>query len=138
MLLSRSEILIRFDSWLHSWNTHNLDGVMDFMHEDVLFENWNGSKVCGKLNLHLVWKRWFDNHGNFKFSTEEIFIDQSEQNITFCWQLKWPSPEKQFSNEPEIRRGVDVMHLKDGKIISKITYCKTQLRINNQLVTLQA
>lgn len=138
MRLSRSEILSKFDCWLNAWNTHDLEGVLEFMHDNVLFENWNGISIAGKGNLRTVWFRWFENHGNFKFSTEDIFIDQSEQYITFCWRLEWPSPEKQYSNAPEVRRGVDVMHLEEGKIISKITYCKTLLRINNRPVMLQA
>jgi hypothetical protein len=34
------------------------------------------------------------------------------------------------------RRGVDVMHFKDGKIIRKLTYSKTTLEIDAQRVRL--
>ncbi len=138
MRLSRSEILNRFDAWLTSWNEHDLGGVMDFMHENILFENWNGSGVSGKKLLKKSWERWFENHGNFKFTTEDLFIDEPQQKIAFSWTLEWPSLEKKYFGHPEIRRGMDILHLENGKISRKITYSKTVLRIHNQSITLIA
>ena len=40
--------------------------------------------------------------------------------------------EKGYEGKPEKRRGVDVIHFKDGKIIEKLTYCKTRIEINGQ------
>ena len=138
MQLLRSEILKRFDSWLLSWNQHDLEGVMDFMHENIFFENWNVSTVLGKDVLKKSWERWFENHGNFKFSTEDLFIDETQQKIAFSWKLEWPSLEKNHLGQPEIRRGIDILHLENGKIKTKITYSKTLLQINDHLITLIA
>jgi hypothetical protein len=138
MHLSRSEILHRFDSWLNSWNEHDLEGVMDFLHENIFFENWNETSVCGKVLLKKSWERWFENHGNFKFSTEDLFIDEQEQKIAFSWKLEWPSLEKNYFGQPEIRRGMDILHLENGKIKTKITYSKTVFQIDNQSITLIA
>lgn len=138
MQLSRSEILKRFDSWLLSWNDHDLKGVVDFMHENIFFENWNGTTVSGKELLKRLWERWFENHGNFKFSTEDLFIDEPQQKIAFSWKLEWPSLEKKYFGQSEIRRGMDILHLEDGKIKTKITYSKTLLQINNRPITLFA
>jgi hypothetical protein len=138
MQLSRPEILDQFDVWLKSWNEHDLEGVMDFIHENILFENWNGSCVSGKGLLKKAWERWFDNHGNFKFSTEDLFIDEPQQKIAFSWKLEWPSLEKNYFGQPEIRRGMDILHLENGKIKTKITYSKTVFQIDNQSITLIA
>lgn len=138
MQLSRPEILDQFDVWLKSWNEHDLEGVMDFIHENILFENWNGSCVSGKGLLKKAWERWFDNHGNFKFSTEDLFIDEPQQKIAFSWKLEWPSLEKNYFGQPEIRRGMDILHLENGKIKRKITYSKTLLQINSRSITLIA
>ena len=51
MRLLRSEIYERFNKWLDAWNEHDLEGVMEFIHEDVIFNSWNGSSVCGKAIL---------------------------------------------------------------------------------------
>jgi len=138
MQLSRPEILDQFDVWLKSWNEHDLEGVMDFIHENIFFENWNGTGVSGKGLLKKAWERWFDNHGNFKFSAEDVFIDEPQQKIAFSWKLEWPSLEKNYFGEPEIRRGMDILHLENGKIKRKITYSKTLLQINSRSITLIA
>jgi hypothetical protein len=137
-MLSRSEIFDRFDSWIISWNEHDLHGVLDFMHEDIFFENWNGTSVSGKALLKKAWERWFENHGNFKFSTEDLFIDEQQQKIAFSWELEWPSLEKKYLGQLEIRRGMDILHLENGKIKTKITYSKTLLQINRLPITLFA
>ena len=135
MRLSRSEILNQFDVWLKSWNEHDLEGVMQFMHEDVFFENWNRSNISGKEPLKTIWKRWFENHGNFKFSTEDLFVDEQQQKIAFSWKLEWPSLEKKYLAHREVRRGMDILQLENGKIRKKITYSKTAVQIDNQSIT---
>ena len=138
MELSRSDIIQKFDLWLLSWNTHDLQGVMELMHEDVVFENWNGTLVSGKSNLERAWLPWFTHHGNFKFINEDLFIDHDAQKITFLWRLEWPSLEKLYKGNQEIRRGVDVLHFLDRKIIKKYTYSKTNIQIGTQNIILTA
>ena len=75
-------------------------------------------------------------HGGFRFTEEETFIDVEQQKVLYRWQLEWPSIEKGCEGKPEKRRGVDVMHFKDGKIIRKLTYSKTTLEIDGQRVRL--
>ena len=138
MRLSRSEIGEQFNKWLGAWNEHDLEGVMEFMHEEIIFNSWNGSSVCGKVMLKKSWQRWFDNHGNFKFILEDLFIDETEQKMMFSWELEWPSPEKNYSGKREKRKGVDILCLKDGKIHIKNTYSKTTLEIDSVKVSMYA
>jgi hypothetical protein len=133
MKFSREEILTHFDIWLCAWDDHDLEGVMKLMHEDVIFENWNGSIVFGRNALKKSWTAWFTHHGDFRFIKEDIFIDEEEQKMTFQWRLEWPSLELQFKGRPERRRGVDLLHFLDGKIIRKYTYSKTIVQIDSSL-----
>ncbi len=130
MKLSRSAILERFDLWLIEWDTFDLDGVMDFMHEDVVFENWNGTVISGKRMLWKTWHPWFFQHGNFRFIKEDLFIDEEQQKATFSWRLEWPSFKKKYLGKPEVRRGVDILYFQNGKIIRKLTYSKTMIEID--------
>ena len=118
--------------WNAAWDSHDLDGVMTLFHKDVLFENWTGGKVKGKAALHKAWAPWFENHGGFRFIPEETFIDEAEQKVLYRWQLQWPSFENGYEGQPEIRRGVDVIHFQDGKIIKKLTYSKTTIEIDGK------
>ena len=136
MLSSRSEIKSKLIKWNQAWDRHDLEGVMQLFHEDVLFENWTGAKIRGRDSLEKAWAPWFENHGGFRFTEEDTFIDEAEQKVLYRWQLDWPSSEKGFEGRPESRRGVDVLHFKDGKIIKKLTYSKTTLEIDGQRIPL--
>ena len=138
MLLTKLEILELVRDWLKSWNKHDLEGVMILMNEDIVFENWTEDKTIGENNLQRTWIPWFINHGNFKFTAEDIFVDVEQQKVLYSWTLQWPSIEKYFKGKPEIRRGVDVLYFKNGKISNKKTYSKTTIQINSEQVTLTA
>ncbi|ETW95089.1 MAG: hypothetical protein ETSY1_32065 [Candidatus Entotheonella factor] len=135
-MLTRNEIASAFAKWSAAWNAHDLDGVMDLFHEDIYFENWTGGSVKGKANLQQAWLPWFTNHGGFVFTDEETFIDEVEQKVLYRWQLDSPSFEKGFEDRHETRRGVDVIHFQDGKIIQKLTYSKTTLEIGGERMRL--
>ena len=132
MPLSRLEIENALKQWNLAWNTHNLEGVMALFHEDVFFDNWTGATARGKSALEKAWSPWFANHGGFRFTEEETFIDEREQKVLYRWLLEWPSLESGHQGRPEKRRGVDVLHFKQGKIIKKLSYSKTTIELDGQ------
>jgi len=138
IMLSRNEIKEALTRWNQAWDEHDLDGVMGLFHEDVLFENWTGAKVQGKEALHLAWKPWFKNHRGFRFAGEDLFIDETEQKVLYQWCLDWPSSEKGYEGKSERRRGLDIIHFRDGKIIRKNTYSKTTVEIEGKRIKLIA
>ena len=138
MVLAKRDIKKALTLWNRAWDDHNLDGVLELFHDEVLFENWTGGKAKGKENLRQVWTPWFENHAGFRFIEEETFIDEDEQKVLYRWELHWPSLEKGYEGQPEVRRGVDVIHFRDGKIIKKLTYSKTTVEIDGERVRLSA
>jgi len=137
-MLSRPEIENLLKKWNQAWDRYDLEGVMQLFHDEVIFENWTGARVQGKKKLLAAWMPWFENHGGFRFTEEETFIDVSQQKALYRWRLDWPSAESGLEGKAETRRGVDVLHFKDGKIIQKITYCKTTIAIAGKRVRLTA
>lgn len=137
-MLSRQEIEKAMLEWNQAWERYDLDGVMALFHDDVVFENWTTGRAEGKEALGKAWAPWFENNGGFKFTSEDLFIDESEQKVLYQWTLDWPSMEKGYEGKHEVRRGVDVVHFKDGKIIRKDTFSKTALIINDKKVRLFA
>ena len=135
-MLTREDIEAALVKWKHSWNSHDLNGVMDLFHENILFENWDGTTVLGKKALRNAWKPWFDKHGGFTFLEEETFVDELNQKVLFRWTLEWPSFESNYKGRPERRRGLDVLHFKEGKIFRKYTYSKTILEIEGKTIRL--
>lgn len=136
MTLSRDELKKALAEWNTAWDNHDLDGVMQLFHDEVLFENWTGGKAAGKEALRKAWAPWFANHGGFRFFEEDTFIDEKEQKVLYRWRLEWPSPEKGYEGKPEKRRGLDVIHFQDGKIILKLTYSKTTIEIDGRRIPL--
>jgi ketosteroid isomerase-like protein len=131
-MLTRRAMEKALRKWNQSWDDYDLEGVMELFHDDIFFENWTGGKVQGKEALRQAWASWFANRRGFRFTEEETFIDMEQQKALYRWQLEWPSIEKGCEGKPEKRRGVDVMHFKDGKLIKKLTYSKTTLEIDGQ------
>jgi ketosteroid isomerase-like protein len=136
MKLSREQIVTALEGWNHAWENHDLDGVMKLYHDDIYFENWTGGHVKGKETLRKAWTPWFTNHSGFRFIGEDTFIDEQGQKILYRWQFEGLSFEKGYEGKLEKRRGVDVIHLQDGKIIQKLTYSKTTLEIDGKRVPL--
>lgn len=136
MTLSREEIKDALKKWNIAWDNHDLEGVMGLFHDDILFENYTGGKAKGKEALRKAWTPWFKDHGEFRFIEEETFIDEKDQKALYRWTLEWPSLEKGYEGTTERRRGVDVLHFKEGKILSKLTYCKTTVEIAGEKLRL--
>jgi ketosteroid isomerase-like protein len=136
MKLTRDEMRLVLEKWNQAWDSHDLEGVMELFHDDVLFENWTGGKAEGKEVLRKAWAQWFQNHGGFRFTEEETFIDEAEQKALYRWQLDWRSLEKGYEGKHEVRRGVDVHYFQDGRIIKKLTYSKTTIDIDGKKVKL--
>ena len=136
MPFSRQEIEDALREWNLAWDKHDLEGVMQLFHDEIVFENWTGGKACGKEALRKAWAPWFANHGGFRFIEEETFMDEKEQKALYRWLLEWPSFEKGYEGKPEKRRGIDVLHFKDGKIIKKLTYSKTTIDIDGERLPL--
>jgi ketosteroid isomerase-like protein len=137
-MLRREEIKKALEKWNKAWDDHDLDGVMGLFHEEIVFENWTGGQAKGKDALYQAWKPWFENHGGFRFVSEDLFIDEAEQKVLYQWRLEWPSPEKGYEGKKEQRRGLDVIHFRDGKIHQKYTYSKTTVEIAGNRVRLLA
>ena len=136
MSLSRQKIEDALREWNFAWDKYDLDGVMQLFHDEIVFENWTGGKARGKEALRKAWAPWFANHGGFRFIEEETFIDEKEQKALYRWLLEWPSFEKGYEGKPEKRRGIDVLHFQDGKIIKKLTYSKTTIDIGGKRLPL--
>ncbi len=136
MTLTRQELIDVVSKWELAWNDHDLNGVMDLFHDDVFFEHWHNANVKGKKALRDAWAPWFAKHGGFRFTTEELIVDETAQKVLYRWILDWLSLEKGYEGKAEKRRGVDVLHFQGGKIIKKITYSKTSFEIDGQRIRL--
>jgi ketosteroid isomerase-like protein len=122
---------MQLDRWFQAWAKYDLEGVLDFCHDEILFENWTGARVQGKKQLRRAWSGWFSNPDGFRFICEELWIAADESRATFRWVLEWPSRET--GGQRERRRGIDLLIFSDGLIREKVTYSKTVVEIDGRL-----
>lgn len=137
VVLTRDEIIESLVEMNEAFNAHDLDGVLDYLHEEIYFENWTGGRVRGTEALRAAWNPWFRDHGEFHFTPEDTVIDEAQQKAVTRWSLDWPSTESGYEGLHETRRGVDVIRFDDGKIIEKLTYSRTTIEIEGRRIRLK-
>ena len=130
MILNKHEIETIINDWMTKFNNFDFPGVMDYFHNDIIFENWDESVIKGKKLLSRTWSLWFKNR-NFNFETTGLYIDEKEQTATLLWHLKWI-----VNNNFETRNGLDILHFSGNKIILKKTYSKTSIIQNEKKIIL--
>jgi uncharacterized protein (TIGR02246 family) len=67
IMLSKEKIREALSRWNSAWDNHDLDGVMELFHDEILFDNYTGGQARGKEELRKAWEPWFENHGGFPF-----------------------------------------------------------------------
>jgi uncharacterized protein (TIGR02246 family) len=137
LVLSRTAIDQMVREWLSAWNRHDLEAVLAPMADDVVFEHWDGKPLSGKVDVRRAWTLWFAKDREFRFDLRTIIIDEKDQAFSFEWRLDWRSPERTHAGQRELRDGIDVIQLREGKIISKRTYIKTVLSMEGQKLYLK-
>jgi ketosteroid isomerase-like protein len=99
-----------------------VDGVMAAMTEDCVFENtWpppDGERHVGRAAVRAAWARFFRETPSARFETEELFAAGSR--CVARWTFHWRNPD----GSPGHVRGVDVFHVRDGKVAAKLSYVK--------------
>ena len=104
------------DAFNAAWNAHDLSVAVELCTEDVVFETTgpapDGRRVEGRAAVREVWRPIFDQlQGRFDF--EEIVV--AADRVVQRWRYDWGSGHV---------RGVDLLHLRDGRIAEKLSYVK--------------
>lgn len=100
------------------FNTHDVDGIMALMTDDVVFENTSpppdGERYEGQEAVRGFWEGFFASSPHARFEAEDIFA--TDDRCLVRWVYHW-------SDTGHIR-GVDVFKTRDGKIAEKLSYVK--------------
>ena len=96
---------------------HDVDGMMDLMSENVVFESTgpapDGQKIEGQSAVRKVWEELFQSTPEANFTAEELFA--SNDRCVVRWSYD-------FGNGHI--RGVDIIRVENGKIAEKLSYVK--------------
>ena len=110
------EIMERFNS---AFETHRPEDLDDLIGEGCVLENTapapDGARYEGREACLTFWKG-VASSANLVFEAEEIWA--SEDHGVIRWQLRWSQLETDWV------RGVNIMRVRDGKIVEGLGYVK--------------
>src|SRR6185369_3845308 len=111
------------------FNRDDLDAVMAYFADDAIYEEFNGRRNVGKAAVREAFVPQFrGDYGKIRFAPEDVFVapsgegDPPSGKAMISWRccLEHGPLRKEW-------RGLDVLHVEQGRIIEKHTYAKAQV-----------
>ena len=113
------DLVIRFTD---AFNQDDLDGMMSFMADDAVYEEFNGTINRGKAAIREAFVPQFrGDFGKLRFVTEDLFVDAATGKALIRWLCTLET-----KRGPAGWRGLDILHFENGRISQKLTYAKAK------------
>ena len=114
-----AELVMQFTE---AFNREDLDGVMSFMAEDAVYDEFNGTRNQGAAAIRAAFEPQFrGDYGNLRFHTEDLFVDAPAGKALIRWLCTLET-----RRGPAAWRGLDILHVENGRITEKLTYAKAK------------
>jgi ketosteroid isomerase-like protein len=108
--------------FLDAFARHDVDGIMAAMTEDCVFENTypppDGERHVGQAAVRGFWERFFRDTPSAAFETEEMFAGGARCAVR--WLYRWRNADGSAGHV----RGVDLLRVRDAKVVEKLSYVK--------------
>jgi ketosteroid isomerase-like protein len=115
-----ADLVTRFTE---AFNREDLDGVMAFMTEDAVYDEFNGTVNRGAAAIRAAFVPQFrGDYGKLRFHTEDLFVDAAAGRALIRWLCTLETRKG-----PAAWRGLDILHLENGRITQKLTYAKAKV-----------
>lgn len=114
------DLVVRFTD---AFNREDLDGVMAFMTDDAVYDEFNGKRSVGKPAIRATFEPQFrGDYGTMRFLTEDVFADASTGKAMIRWRCT-------LERGGLLRswRGLDLLHFENGLVKEKHTYAKADV-----------
>ena len=114
------DLVIRFTE---AFNQDDLDGVMRFMAEDAVYDEFNGTQSRGKAAIRAAFVPQFrGDFGTVRFLTEDLFVDPESGKALIRWVCT-------LERDGVTRgwRGLDLLRFERGLVREKHTYAKADV-----------
>ena len=114
------DLVVRFTE---AFNRDDLDGVMSFMAEDAIYDEFNGRRSRGKQAIREAFVPQFrGDFGRIRFQTEDLFVDPESGKALIRWLCTLES-----DGQSSAWRGLDILRFEDGLLAEKHTYAKAKV-----------
>jgi uncharacterized protein (TIGR02246 family) len=120
--LTRAQLAELVDRFMDAWARHDLEAAMALMAEDAVYDEFNQTVWRGKAAVREGFLPQFrGDYGDIQFHVEDRFIDADSQQAMVRWRctFEWKGTRRAW-------RGLDILHFRDGLIVEKLTYAKTE------------
>jgi len=115
-----ADLVIQFTE---AFNRNDLDGVMSFMADDAIYDEFTGTINRGAAAIRAAFVPQFrGDHGTMRFNTEDLFVDATAGKALIRWQCTLET-----KRGPAGWRGLDIIHVANGRITEKLTYAKAKV-----------
>lgn len=110
------------ERFTEAFNRNDLDAVMGFFAPDAFYDEFNGNRSEGVEAIRAVLEPQFrGDFGKIRFDQEDLFVDASAQKVLIRWSCVIETNDRQRA-----WRGLDIVHVRDGRITEKHTYAKAE------------
>jgi uncharacterized protein (TIGR02246 family) len=114
------DLVIRFTE---AFNRDDLDGVMSFMAEDAIYDEFNGRFNRGKQSIREAFVPQFrGDYGRIRFQTEDLFVDPESDKALISWLCTVENDGRSSA-----WRGLDILCFENGLLTEKRTYAKANV-----------
>jgi ketosteroid isomerase-like protein len=114
------DLVVRFTE---AFNRDDLDGVMSFMAEDAIYDEFNGRLNRGKQAIREAFVPQFrGDFGKIRFQTEDLFVDSESDKALIRWLCTIENDGRSSA-----WRGLDILCFENGLLAEKHTYAKAKV-----------
>ena len=114
------DLVLRFTD---AFNRDDLEGVMSFMAEDAIYDEFNGRRSRGKPAIREAFVPQFrGDYGRIRFQTEDLFVDPESGKALIRWLCTLESDGRSSA-----WRGLDILRFEEGLLAEKHTYAKAEV-----------
>jgi ketosteroid isomerase-like protein len=119
------DLVVRFTD---AFNRDDLDGVMAFMADDAIYDEFNGKINRGKAAIREAFVPQFrGDYGVIRFHTEDMFVDAKTGKAVIRWLCTLERDRRHRG-----WRGLDILHFEGGLLKEKLTYAKAEVPLLKQ------
>lgn len=122
MNMSSEELRQLTIDFTEAFNRDDLDGVMGFFADDIVYYQYDGAVSSGRSAVRQSFEPQFSGKfGVIRFEMADIIVDAENQKSLVTWLCRISKEETDIGWQ-----GLDILHMRSGKIIEKHTYAKAK------------
>src|SRR3989475_7950641 len=122
MAMERGELAELVIQFTEAFNREDLDGVMSFMAEDAVYDEFNGTINRGTAAIRAAFEPQFrGDYGKLRFHTEDLFVDAAAGKALIRWLCTLET-----KRGPSAWRGLHILHLEHGRHTAELAVAQAK------------